>query len=580
MIQTPSAPSRRGRVLLIAMAGLAVVVALPLFSPRPSAVWALELGAHRQSRALPAFNGLRPPAASFAWDWGAEQGGQLGNGIDLPDAALPTPTLVLNLTEVTAIGAGGGHSLAARRDGTVWSWGLNFYGALGDGTSFNSAVPVQVLNPADGTPFNGVTAVAARDYNSLVLKNDGTVWDWGTNGLGQLGIGTTSMFSNVPVQVLYLSGVTAIACGGYYNLARTSDGTVWAWGWNYYGQLGNGTTFDSFTPVQVLNPNGTPFSGVTAIAAGGGGSSAHSLALANDGTVWAWGNNEHGQLGDGTTTERHTPVQVLNPDGTPFSGIRAIAAGYDHSVAVKNDGTVWAWGHNDHKQLGVGDGTITESHTPVQLLNPDGTPFSGIATVAAGVWHSLALKSDTTVWAWGFNYNGQLGDGTTTDRDKPVQVLSLGGTSFGVVAAIAAGGNTSLAMVKVLPQKVEPPSLAINTLLAHPANRFRPPLFNLQIDGATVRANVTSGSTGLLEVSPGNHMVSETAGTDTDLDGFTAVIGFDCASDGTVSLVPGDKKVCTITNYDHFGGCGRGQCCRQPGEGTQPCKVCALSGNC
>jgi hypothetical protein len=135
-------------------------------------------------------------------------------------------------------------------------------------------------------------------------------------------------------------------------------------------------------------------------------------------------------------------------------------------------------------------------------------------------------------------------------------------------------------MVKVLPASVEPPSLAINKLLAHPANRFRPPLFNLQIDGATVRANVTSGSTGLLEVSPGNHMVSETGSTVTDLDGFTAVIGGDCAPDGTVSLVPGDKKVCTITNFDHFGGCGRDQCCQQPGEGTQSCKVCALSGNC
>jgi hypothetical protein len=167
--ETPSDPSSRGWLLLVAMAGLAVAVALPAFSLRP-AVWAEELGGHRQSRALRAFT-LRPPYPTYAWAWGGGEFGKLGDGIEVPELR-PTPALVLNLTEVTAIAAGMFHSLAAKRDGTVWAWGGNNYGELGvgDPTIHASPIPVQVLN------LSGVTAVATSADVSLALKNDGTVW--------------------------------------------------------------------------------------------------------------------------------------------------------------------------------------------------------------------------------------------------------------------------------------------------------------------------------------------------------------------------------------------------------------------
>ncbi|MBI5299281.1 MAG: RCC1 repeat-containing protein, partial [Deltaproteobacteria bacterium] len=220
------------------------------------------------------------------------------------------------------------------------------------------------------------------------------------------GNGTTTN-SSTPVQVSGLSGITAIAGGSSHSLALKSNGTVWAWGYNGSGQLGDGTTTERDTPVQVSG-----LSGVTAIASGNG----HGLALKSDGTVWTWGYNTYGQLGDGTTTERHTPVQVLGS----LSGVTAIAGGFsnNHSLALKSDGTVWAWGANDFGQLG--DGTTTERHTPVQVSD-----LSGVTAIAGGSVHSLALKSDGTVWAWGYNSNGQLGDGSTTERDTPVQVSAF-----------------------------------------------------------------------------------------------------------------------------------------------------------
>ena len=211
-----------------------------------------------------------------------------------------------------------------------------------------------------------------------------------------------------------------IACGSFHSLALHSDGAVWACGYNDYGQLGDGTTTYKNTPVQV---NG--LSGITAIAGGYD----HSLALKNDGTVWAWGANYNGQLGDGTTIDRTTPMQVSG-----LSGIIAVACGSSHSMAQKNDGTVWAWGNNYWSQLG--DGTTTDRATPVQISG-----LSGIIAIACGNSHSMALEDGGIVWAWGANYNRQLGDGTTTDRTTPVQVTGLSG-----ITAIACGYSHNLAL--------------------------------------------------------------------------------------------------------------------------------------
>ncbi|MFN3532324.1 MAG: carboxypeptidase regulatory-like domain-containing protein [Candidatus Brocadia sp.] len=200
------------------------------------------------------------------------------------------------------LAGGGHHSLALKPDGTVWAWGQNDFGQLGNGTTSDSTIPVQVLSvPGKTDNFSGATAITGGWSYSVALKSDSTVWAWGRNDFGQLGNGTTSD-STVPVQVSNLSGVLAIAGGGFHSLGLKSDGTVWAWGDNSYGQLGNGTTSNSTVPVQVKN-----LSGIVVIAGGG----FHSLGLKSDGTVWAWGRNDFGQLGDGTTKDSTIPVQVF-----------------------------------------------------------------------------------------------------------------------------------------------------------------------------------------------------------------------------------------------------------------------------
>jgi len=257
---------------------------------------------------------------------------------------------------------------------------------------------------AGATPDPPVRPVSGGGYHTLALKNDGTVWAWGRNDNGQLGDGS-NIDRNTPVQVSGLSGVTAVATSNAHNLALKNDGTVWAWGWNGHSQLGDGTNLNRNTPVAVSG-----LSGVVAVAVGGG----HSLALKNDGTVWAWGWNDVGQIGDGTTTRRWTPVQVSD-----LSGIGALAAGTDHSLAFKQDGTVWAWGWNEYGQLG--DGSIVNRVRPTQVGGLSGE----LTYLAGGIYNSMILKNDGTVWIWGANWYGEIGDGTTTTRKSPVQVLGL-----------------------------------------------------------------------------------------------------------------------------------------------------------
>ncbi|HLE17979.1 MAG TPA: carboxypeptidase regulatory-like domain-containing protein [Syntrophales bacterium] len=287
------------------------------------------------------------------------------------------------------------HTLYLKNDGTVWAWGNNSNGQLGNGTMTQSATPVQISG------LSSVVAVAAGYAHTVALKSDGTVWAWGNNSNGQLGNGTTTD-SGIPVQITGLSGAAAIAAGYAHTVALMTDGTVWTWGNNSNGQLGDGTTTDSHIPLPTWLP------GVAAIAAG----HSHTVALMNDITnvsVWAWGNNSNGQLGNGTTTDSAAPVHVSN-----LSGGTAIAAGSYHTVALKDDGTVWVWGSNIKGQLG--NGSTTQSTVPVQI---SGLP--SVTAVAAGYTHTVALKSDGTVWAWGDNFYGQLGDGTTIDRWTPVQ---------------------------------------------------------------------------------------------------------------------------------------------------------------
>ena len=279
-------------------------------------------------------------------------------------------------------------------------WGDNGSGALGDGTTTDRAAPVR-----SGT-LNGVRALAAGNEFSLALMADGTVKAWGINTWGQLGNNTTTN-SLTPVTVTGLTSVVAITASGGHGAALKSDGTVWAWGHNTTGQLGDGTSTNRAAPVR----SGT-LSGVTAISTAANG--LDTIALKNDGTVWAWGGNGSGQLGDGTTTARTSPVQV-----TALTGATAIASGSSHTLAVKTDGTTWAWGTNANGQLGR-PATTTGSSTPLQVPS-----FTAAGYVTAGTSHTVAVKTDGTLWAWGLGTSGQLGNGTTTTSNTPVRVTGL-----------------------------------------------------------------------------------------------------------------------------------------------------------
>lgn len=346
------------------------------------------------------------------WAWGYNISGQLGDGTTTSRTA---PVQVLGLSNVVSIAAGGSSSLAVKGDGTLWSWGSNNYGQLGNGATTNKSTPVQVSG------LTNVVSITAGVSHSVAVRQDKTVWSWGFNGMGQLGDGTKTNRAT-PVQVSGLSDVISISSKYMHNLAVKGNGTAWAWGDNSFGILGDGTSTLQSIPVQVSG-----LSNVVAVAAG----RTQSLALRGDGRVWSWGSNNYGQVGNGSSFDTYTPVQV-----SLLTNVISIATGENHSFALKSDGTVSTWGRNNYGQLG--DGTITNRSTPVQISGP-----SNIALIAAGDFHSLALKNDGTVWAWGYNNYGQLGDGTTQNRNTPVIV-------FGDIIteprdpAIAAGNSFSL----------------------------------------------------------------------------------------------------------------------------------------
>lgn len=324
------------------------------------------------------------------WTWGSNTYGQLGDGTT---TGRVTPAQVSGLTNVTAVAAGAQHTLVLKSDGTVWTWGQNTFYQLADGSNTNRLSPIQVAG------LSNVTAIAAGMSFSVVLKSDGTVWTWGYNATGQLGDGTTTTSSS-PLQVTTLSGITAIAAGYGHALAVKSDGTVWAWGNNGNGQLGDSSTTQRTSPVQV--------SGLTTASAVAAGEF-HSVALLSGGTLKAWGNNSYGQIGDGTGTQRTAPVSV-----STLTGVTAIVSGGRHTLARKGDGTIWAWGTNNGA---IGDGGMTTRPTPVQT-----STVTSIDLIGAGDADSLAVSSTGVVWAWGTNGNGRLGDGTTITRTAPVAI--------------------------------------------------------------------------------------------------------------------------------------------------------------
>jgi len=335
-------------------------------------------------------------ADGTVWAWGSNSHGQLGNGVIGTLIIETAPVKVKNLENVTAISAGGLFSMALKDDGTVWAWGQNNCGQISYGPGGASTLPERVRG------VENVTAISGGLYHSMALKNDGTVWTWGWNGYGQLGDNTV-VDRAMPEQVAGLSSIISVSAGHAHSIALKNDGTVRTWGQNNYGQLGDDTVTQRLIPVEV-----TGLSGVKTISAG----AYHSMALMNDGTVRAWGANNHGRLGDGSTINRKIPVAVSG-----LSGVISISGGNSHSVALKSNGMVYTWGNNEFGQLG--DNIATQRDVPEQV-----TCLSGVIAISAGSKsnHNMALMSNGTVYAWGLNNYGQLGDGTTIDSPVPLTI--------------------------------------------------------------------------------------------------------------------------------------------------------------
>ena len=363
------------------------------------------------------------------WSWGDNYCGQLATGTRY--APYRTPVQVHRLDGVVGAWAGGWTSFVLKADGTLWSCGSNRYGQLGDGTTNSSGVPVQVRGSGGMGFLSDVVSIAASGSSSLALKTDGTVWGWGLNTYGQLGNGTTSGSdpNPTPVQAIGVTDAVAVSAGGHA-LGLKGDGKLLSWGLNSYGQLGDGTQTDKSIPEEVPG-----LSGVVDVSAG----ALHSVALKEDGTVWAWGRNNHGQLGDGTETNRTTAVQVKGVDGEGFlTGVVAISAGRYHNVAIIADGTLRSWGGNYDAQLG--DGTLSDRRTPIKVHGVGDVGFLEDVAEISVFGHNLAMGTDGTIWGWGPNGGGQLGDGTMTlYRTTPVVLSSLSG-----VTGVAAGSYHSL----------------------------------------------------------------------------------------------------------------------------------------
>jgi alpha-tubulin suppressor-like RCC1 family protein len=339
------------------------------------------------------------------WCWGRAAAGELGTG-QTTDQSLPQqighPT-----AGWTSLAAGEEHTCALRNDGGLWCWGNNSAGQAGIGSTTNVARPHQVTTPAS----TGWASIAAGTNQTCATRADSTLWCWGDNTFGELGIGN-AVNQDVPQQVSTpdSTGWASVTGGNEHTCATRTDGTLWCWGADSNGQLGNGSfsTTDFDVPQQVTWPSGT---GWASVAAGW----YHTCAPRADGTLWCWGANFNGQLGTGNEVDQDLPQQVVNPSTTGWTNV---AAGLGHTCATRTH-TLWCWGSNFGGQLGIG--STTDQVVPRQVQQPSRTGWS---LLALGESHTCATQPLHALWCWGFNRWGQLGIGNLTQQELPQHVTS------------------------------------------------------------------------------------------------------------------------------------------------------------
>jgi alpha-tubulin suppressor-like RCC1 family protein len=316
--------------------------------------------------------------------------------------AMPASSVV---SQWNHIAVGGEHACGIRLGNTLWCWGDNSEGELGIGSTTSQDLPQQVTRPA----VAGWASVTAGGFFGCAIRKVGTLWCWGNNDFGQLGIGNTAT-QNLPQQVTTpaATGWTSAAAGETHTCATRSDGTLWCWGDNFEGQLGIGDMTGQDLPQQVTTPAAT---GWTGAAAGEG----HTCATRSDGTLWCWGDNSEGDLGIGSTTSQDLPQQVTTPAATGWT----TASAGDYQTCATRTHMLLCWGLNNHGQLGIG--TRTSKDLPRHVMIPSRW---GWTLMAPGGDTTCASHTGHTLWCWGDNNVGQLGIGSTTSQDLPQQVTS------------------------------------------------------------------------------------------------------------------------------------------------------------
>jgi alpha-tubulin suppressor-like RCC1 family protein len=341
--------------------------------------------------------------------WGAGGAGRLGD--DTSTNRCSPGTTIGGGINWCAVGTGKYHNSAVKTEGTLWTWGCNACNQLGDGTSTTRSSPVTTAG--GGTTW---CAASSGSQHTAGVKTDGTLWTWGNNTAGQLGDGTITRRSS-PVQTCG-GGTTwcSSSTGNYHTAGVKTDGTLWTWGCNANGRLGNNSI------TNLSSPSTTAGGGTTwrAVSAGG----AHTSAVKTDGTLWTWGYNGGGILGNGTTTSRSSPGQTCGLGSTWC----AVSSGGQHTAGGKTDGTLWTWGSGDNGQLG--DGTTTNRCSPGTIAG-EGTIWRVVST--SGRNHTAGVKTDGTLWTWGCNTVGQLGTGSVTARCSPGTTAG-GGTTWCAVS--------------------------------------------------------------------------------------------------------------------------------------------------
>ncbi len=393
--------------------------------------------------------------------WGTNGSGQLGNNA-ITDSPIPTAvnaTGALAGKPITSVAVGSNHTIALSSDGRIATWGYNGFGQLGIGTTVDSLVPVNVTTTG---VLSGKTviAIAAGQFHNLALCTDGTLAAWGYNFYGQLGNGLTSN-SSIPVAVSktgVLTGKTiiAIAAATYHSFALCSDGTLAAWGYNGNGELGNGGTGFSPLPVAVDATGVLAGKTIASVFAG----SFHNFALCTDGTLAGWGYNGYGQLGDNSVDSRSVPVLVNVSGVLTGKTITAASAGYYHSLALCADGTVAAWGFNGNGELG--DGSNNPSLIPVVVNASGALAGKTVSSISSGAVHNIAYCTDGTLVSWGYNRDGELGSGGAGPSNVPVTVNS----SALLTGEFFAGGWSGSTGLHGLAIVASPPPPIVTTLAA------------------------------------------------------------------------------------------------------------------